>query len=80
METYQTKLYQARITDSENGWLINQDAPIFASKESNNISEVFHELHAHEPSNLNWIAVLIIRNDGEIVEEDFFHSPLIDVE
>jgi hypothetical protein len=80
METYQTKLFPATITDSEIDWLIEKDLPIFTSKESNDISEVFRELHANEPSNLNWIAVLIIKNDGEIVEEDFFHSPLIDVE
>jgi hypothetical protein len=77
MTTYQTKLCLATLKDYELGLQVETKEPVFISDESENVSAVFADLHDHEPRHNDWFAVVVIREDGKIVEEDVFDASVI---
>jgi hypothetical protein len=73
--TYQTRLYKAVL---KNGWNISEREPIFQSHQHKDIAEVFHALHKHEPLYRDWFAVLIIRKNGKIVDEEIYDTSVLE--
>jgi hypothetical protein len=77
MTTYQTKLCLATLKDYETGLQIAKKEPVFVSGESENVSDVFDALHDNEPPHDEWYAVLVVRKDGRIVEEEMFDASVV---
>jgi hypothetical protein len=75
--TYQTKLYKAVLKE---GWNIAETDPIFQSHQHKDISEVFHVLHSHEPLCSDWFAVLIVRRNGKIIEEEIYDTSVLELD
>ncbi|HEY4874998.1 MAG TPA: hypothetical protein VIH86_05460 [Puia sp.] len=77
MTTYQTKLCLATQKDYEAGLQVVKKDPVFISGESENPDAVFDALHDNEPLHDDWFAVLVIREDGKIVEEEMFDASVM---
>ncbi|HLY69328.1 MAG TPA: hypothetical protein VKR53_06335 [Puia sp.] len=77
MTTYQTKLCLATLKDYETGLQVAKKEPVFISCESEDVCDVFDALRDNEPSHDQWYAVLVVRKDGEIVEEEMFDASVI---
>jgi hypothetical protein len=77
MTTYQTKLCLATLKDYETGLQVVKKEPVFISDESENVDVVFDALHHNEPLHDDWFAVLVIREDGKIVEEEMFDASVM---
>jgi hypothetical protein len=77
MTTYQTKLCLATLKDYETGLQVVNKEPVFISGESENVDTVFDALHDNEPPHDDWFAVLVVREDGKIVEEEMFDASVM---
>jgi hypothetical protein len=77
MTTYQAKLYLATQKDHETGLQVVKKDPVFISGESEDHHAVFVTLHDNEPPHDDWFAVLVIREDGKIVEEEIFDTSVM---
>lgn len=84
-KTYQTYLYGAVLDKVENdvlleGWQVNEDLILFKSKECDEPAEAMNALNFTDPSHNNWFATMVVRENGEIIDEEIFDSSVITIE
>jgi hypothetical protein len=83
--TYQTYLYGAILDKEENGiilegWQVNEKVILFASNEYDRPDKAMAALNFTEPAHNNWFATMVVRKDGEIIDEEIFDSSVIYVD
>lgn len=79
MRQYQTVLYKAIFIDAEIGWDADPDSVLFESSISANPTLVMQELNFFEPTHSNWFANMRMIENGEIIEEEWFDTSVIDM-
>jgi hypothetical protein len=75
---YQTMLYKAVFIDLEFGWDAGDE--IFASQIYTSPTDAMQELNFTDPIFNNWFATMKMIEDGEVVEEEWFDSSVIEID
>ena len=79
MPQYQTVLYKAYYIDSKVGWDADADEVLFESSITDDPSIAMQELNFFESPHPNWFANMRMIENGEIVDEQWFDTSVIDM-
>jgi hypothetical protein len=74
---FQTSLYKAIYLDAEFGWDAGDE--IFSSQIYSSPTDAMVELSFTEPSHNNWFATMRTISNGNIIEEEWFDSSVIEI-
>ena len=78
MTLFQTALYRAIFIDGEIGWDVDP-AAVFESVISDNPTLAMQEFDFYEPLHNNWFGTMRVIEDGEVIEEEWFDSSVVDI-
>ena len=79
MILYQTVLYQAYL-HPQYGWDADAGNILFESTIGPDPTQVMQELNFFERTHPNWFANMRMIKDGNIIEEEWFDSSVIEIE